>query len=139
MTTTTTTQAKVALSLPQKTAIGLLSSLPTANPTLQAIQRTLPLLPPSLLSNLPNLGNSLSSTKATTLATGTGAQNPNNSNTSNMSQSNTCENCHLHPKWFDPASGVLHDYCSRACAKANAATANCEVLYSYTSSQPPER
>jgi hypothetical protein len=40
------------------------------------------------------------------------------------------QNCHLHPRWLDPASGVLHNFCSRACAKANATAVNCEVLSS---------
>ena len=91
MATTTTTQTKAVSSLPQKTALGLLSSLPTTNPTLKAIQRTLPLLPPSILPNLPNLGNAQSSGMAATLAAGTGAQNPNNNNANNTNQNNMCE------------------------------------------------
>jgi hypothetical protein len=154
MATTTTTQTKAVSSLPHKAALGLLSSLPTTNPTLRTIQRTLPLLPPSILPNLPNLGNGQSSAMAATLAAVAGTQNPNPSNatnannTNNTNQNNMCEvrsvatsalrvlfltpfvrqNCHLHPRWFDPASGVLHNFCSRACAKANAGAANCEVI-----------
>ena len=91
MATTTTTQTKATSNLPQKAALGLLSSLPTTNPTLQAIQRTLPLLPPSILPNLPNLGNGQSSGMAATLAAGMGAQNPNTNNANNTSQNNMCE------------------------------------------------
>src|SRR5882757_761387 len=87
MATTTTTQTKAASSLPQKAVLGFLSSLPTTNPTVQAIQKTLPLLPPSILPNLPNLGNGQSSAMAATLAAGTGTQNP----TNNTNQNNTCE------------------------------------------------
>jgi len=85
------------------------------------------LLPPSILPNLPNLGNSQSSAMAATLAAGPGPQNPTtNNNATNTNQNNMCENCHLHPKWLDPTSGVLHNFCSRACAKANTAAMNCE-------------
>jgi len=99
MAMTTTTQTKAVSSLPQKAALGLLSSLPTTNPTLQAIQKTLPLLPPSILSNLPNLANGQ---MAATPAAGTGAQNPinnnngngnGNKNANNTNQNNTCEVC----------------------------------------------
>ena len=95
MATTTTTHTKgAAQSLPQKAAIGLLSSIPTKNPTLRALQKTLPLLPPSIL---PNLGNSQSSAMAATLAAGPSPQNPTTatttttSNATNTNQNNMCE------------------------------------------------
>lgn len=91
MATTTTAQTKVASSLPLKAALGLLSSLPTTNPTLKIVQRALPLLPPSILPNFPNLGNGQSSSMAATLPTGMGAQNPTNNNANNTNQNNMCE------------------------------------------------
>ena len=97
MATTTTTKNKApAQSLSQKAALGLLSSIPTTNPTLRALQKTLPLLPPSILPNLPNLGNSQSSAMAATLAAGPGTQNPTvttttSNNASNTNQNNMCE------------------------------------------------
>ena len=39
------------------------------------------------------------------------------------------QNCHVYPRRLDPTSGVLHNFCSRACAKANSAL-KCEVLFS---------
>lgn len=123
MASTTTAQTNGAPSLAQRTAIGILSALPTTNPTLKAIQKALPSfpsLPPSVLPNLPNLGNGLSSAMAATLPAGPGVQN------STTNQNNMCENCHAHPRWLDPSTGVLHNFCSRACAKANATAVNCE-------------
>lgn len=76
-----TTQTKA-----QKTAIGILSSLPTTNPTLKALQKSLPLLPPlPNLPNLQNLGNGLSSAMPTTIPAGAGVQNL------NTSQNHMCE------------------------------------------------
>jgi len=39
------------------------------------------------------------------------------------------QNCHVYPRRLDPTSGVLHNFCSRACARANSAT-KCEVPFS---------
>lgn len=97
MAATTTTQTNPASNLPQKVALGLLSSLPTTNPTLQAIQRTLPLLPPSILPNFPNLGNGQSTGMAATLA-GMGAKNPNNSSNSNNTNNNNANNTNQNNK-----------------------------------------
>jgi len=40
------------------------------------------------------------------------------------------QNCHVYPRRLDPTSGILHNFCSRACAKANSAAVKCEVLFS---------
>lgn len=121
---TTTTPPTIGFSnLAQTVATLYPSLLTTKNPTLKTAQRTLsslPPLPPSVVSNLPNLGNGLSAAMAATLPAGTGGQNP------TANQTNMCENCHVHPKWLDPATGVVHNYCSRACAKANNNVVNCE-------------
>ena len=84
---------------------------------------------------------------AAIFATSAGTQNSTTTN-NNANQNNVCEvrrnrrhfsilsltfriqNCFLRPRWFDPTSGVLHNFCSRTCAKANGAVANCEVLFS---------
>lgn len=100
MATTTTTNNNSAPGLVQRTALGILSSLPTTTPALKVIQKALPHLP-----NLQNLGNGLSSAMTATQPAGTGAQNS-NANQSNMCDVGRPNNAFLflaHPSFFRTA------------------------------------
>jgi len=143
MATITTTQPGATPNPPRKPVPGLFSSLPTTIPRLQAIRKALRIPAPS--PNPSNAGNGRSSAMTATLAIGTGPQNS-TTNTINGNQNNMCQvwrwtaplvifltlypqNCHVYPRRLDPASGVLHSFCSRSCAKANSTAVKCEVLY----------
>ena len=143
MATIATAQAGATSNLPRKPVPGLFSSLPTT------IRKALRIPTPS--QNPSNAGNGRYSAMTNTLAVGTGLQNS-TTNMINGNQNNVCQvwkwtvrlivfltyypqNCHVYPRRLDPTSGVIHDFCSRSCAKANSAI-KCEVMFSAaTSSQ----
>jgi len=130
----TTTQAGAIPNLPRKPPPGLFSSLPTTIPTLQSFRKAVCIPAPS--PSPSNTGNGWSFAMATTIAVGTSPQNSTNMVDGN--QNNVCQYragliVFLTPdsqKRLDPTSGVLHNFCSRACAKANSATIECEAPFS---------